>query len=137
MRSEVKNSWPKYGNLRNRQNCLIFRAILSIFDTKSVFSTFYTLGKSLGPLRDLTESSMQNNLRFNKNLLEIISEEIKAKLRNTRKSYIYVSFWTILVKNPTYFCVLTFDVLEKSHGALRDLTEVPQEKNLRVIKFFN
>jgi len=92
MRSEVKNSWPKYGNLRNRQNCLIFWAILSIFDTKSVFLTFYILGKSLGPLRDLTESPMQKNLRLLEIFHEIISEKFVAKIQKPHKNRRFDSY---------------------------------------------
>ena len=75
------------------------------------FSTLDILEKSPGPLRDLTESSMQNNLRFNKNLLEIISEEIKPNCEtseNLTSVYHFGRFWS----NSTCFGVLTFHVLE-------------------------
>ena len=104
MRSEVKNSWPKYGNLTKSSIWLIIYAILSLFDTFLVFLTFYILGKSLGPLRDLTQSSMQNNLRFNKNLLEIISEEIKPNCEISENLTSVYHFGRFLVEFDMFWC---------------------------------
>ena len=168
------------------------------------FSTLDILEKSLGPLRVLTQSSMQNNLRFNKNLLEIISEEIKPNCEISENLTSVYHFGRFLVEFDMFWCFdfscfgkyimvfcgisqrfrrkkiwellnysirsqmnnplpksrnlenrhfshimidlspfraynwqfWTFGVCVKARGALRDLIEVPQGKNLRFIKKF-
>lgn len=101
----------------------------------SVFSSFDDLHKSHGALRDLTESLMQKNLRLFEICHEIRGEEFVAKIRKPQKSSKIVSYSGRIYRfRRKILCFSTFDILEKSLGPLRDLTESSMQNNLRFNK---